>query len=269
MRTDAWRALGIPRGDCELSHLVSKDGIHPSTLGRVLLADYLFAYLGQAFKRAGERAASLGAHAPGFPLPATAAQIAEFKRAACGAALPKHPFQASGRDVYRMRCSGYFGREGREERGSTTNSSSSALDIVGGEGFQFFLNTTNGAARRKPGWVATTAGAHMDMAMNTWFESPTTLGEAISEVDVVLTYLRSYEHMGQASISCVSGCTCTEAVADAHRAERVSIAELVVLRVTPAARCVVRVRVRDETSSGEHKFKLVQLMARAIAREFI
>jgi hypothetical protein len=267
LNTEAWRALDLSHGDCQLLRLVNQDWIHPSMLGRVLLADYVFAYLGAAIKRAGERAASSGGQTAEFPLPASAAQIAEFRRVAGGAALPKTPFQASGRDVYQMRCAGYFGREGREARRSADTSTSGALDVVGGDGFQFFLNTTNGSAKRKPGWVASTPGAHMDMAIDTWFASATTPEDAIGEVDVVLTYLRSYEHMGQADVSCLSGCTCSQAAVDAHSSERTSVAEVMALRVTPAARCVVRVRVRNETSSGEHKFKVVQLMARAIARQ--
>jgi hypothetical protein len=271
LKSEAWRALNLPHGECELLNLVNTDTIHPTPLGQVLLADYLWAYLGTAVARAATleaahaSGADPGGKTLGFTLDASAEQIAEFAALAANASMPRRPFQAKGRDVYQTRCYGFFGREDMAPKAAGTgNEGALRLDVIGGEGFQFFLNTTNGSAKRKPGWVATKPGASMDVAVNTLFMSG---GQAVGDVDVVLTYLRSYEHMGQANVTCIAGCTCAGARVDAHRTEHVSVAELVMLRVTPAERCVVRVLVSADTSSGEHKFKVLQLAARALVQE--
>jgi hypothetical protein len=96
--------------------------------------------------------------------------------------------------------------------------------------------------------------------------------------------------MGRARLSCAGGCACAPAEVDAHHKERTSVAATAVLPVWPAPggdassnslesssssgggaaaaaeqlrRCVVRVEVLRGTSSGEHKFKLLQVVTRA------
>jgi hypothetical protein len=101
-------------------------------------------------------------------------------------------------------------------------------------------------------------------------------GGAGDVVEVVVAYLTSYEHMGRARLSCASGCACEAREVEAHRSKRVSVSETAVLRVRPAAggrgggaaalaRCVVRAEVLPGTSSGEHKFKVIQVVTRAKA----
>lgn len=157
---------------------------------------------------------------------------------------------------------------------------------------------------RKPGWVATAAGSTVDIAIDTHFDeagsaaansssgqqptagssnaafqmprmrgsangSPSsTGGSALSHMSIVVSYLRSYEHMGRAQLSCVAGCSCNASVIDAHHSDRSSVVQLHEVAVTPHKRCVVRLAVLSETSSldGEHKFKLIQIVARASNR---
>jgi hypothetical protein len=103
-------------------------------------------------------------------------------------------------------------------------------------------------------------------------------------VELVVAYLTSYEHMGRARLSCVRGCACEAREVDAHHSERTSVSAVAVLPLAPAAagagaaaaegqygsiggggmgRCVLRIEVLPETSSGEFKFKAIQVVARA------
>lgn len=58
----------------------------------------------------------------------------------------------------------------------------------------------------KPGLLATTAGASMTMVLRTRF--PRLPHAAL--VQLVVVYLGSYEHMGDAVLSCVSDCSCEQ-----------------------------------------------------------
>ncbi|GBF96630.1 hypothetical protein Rsub_09376 [Raphidocelis subcapitata] len=90
-------------------------------------------------------------------------------------------------------------------------------------------------------------------------------------LEMVVAFLTSYEHMGRARLSCSRGCGCEPRVVDAHHAERTSVSESAVLRLWPAPdggggglrRCGLRVEVLGGTSSGEHKFKVIQVVTRA------
>lgn len=84
-------------------------------------------------------------------------------------------------------------------------------------------------------------------------------------VSIVVSYLRSYEHMGRAQLSCVSGCSCGSSVIDAYHSDHSSTAQLHEVAATPSRHCVVRLTVLPDTSSpdGQHKFKLIQVVASA------
>ncbi|KXZ49985.1 hypothetical protein GPECTOR_18g140 [Gonium pectorale] len=95
---------------------------------------------------------------------------------------------------------------------------------------------------------------------------------------VMLAYLRSYENMGQAHVTCEGGCVCGEAarregdagapssdqpvaVLDGHWAERTSQLQLSCFpaRLGPAlalGSCVVRVAVGDHSRSGAYKVRV-------------
>ena len=74
--------------------------------------------------------------------------------------------------------------------------------------------------------------------------------------------------MGRAKVECASGCTCLAGagvVDGLWTNARVSITYLHFLFVRPAPRCVLRITVLNETSSGEHKWKLTTLIAKTMA----
>ncbi|PNH01936.1 hypothetical protein TSOC_012121 [Tetrabaena socialis] len=120
------------------------------------------------------------------------------------------------------------------------------------EGFEWVNEGT--AVKPKPGYVATRPGARLQLRLDT---DRSAVGSAANEnVHVYLHHLRSYQHMGSAKLSCVSGCSCPEVVVDAHITEQVSQVYLALVVVTQAKECVVEVQVLDQSKSGEHKFKV-------------
>ena len=121
-------------------------------------------------------------------------------------------------------------------------------------------------------------------------------------VGLWLGYLQSYEHMGRATIQCAGACACAPSEIDAHapplpNTPRVSITAVrrVTLRLPPSGEvdappgvkgtkgaagpignaslgggssgcCRLTLRIQSQSSSGEHKFKLLALLL-AEARE--
>ena len=73
---------------------------------------------------------------------------------------------------------------------------------------------------------------------------------------LLLAYLKSYEHMGIASMACMQGCTCRTRLVDGHQMARESTTHLHELLVSQHAECFVGVTVTNHTNSGEHKFKV-------------
>lgn len=100
-----------------------------------------------------------------------------------------------------------------------------------------------------------------------------------SVVGLWIGYLESYEHMGRATVSCAGSCTCAESDIDAHSAQtpRVSITAVrrIALRLhaldnagvprtsttkSTSSCCRLTLRIQNQSSSGEHKFKLLALL---------
>ena len=106
----------------------------------------------------------------------------------------------------------------------------------------------------KPGWVATTPGSELSIKVDTYFSG----ASENSRAKVQISHLVSYEHMGQAQLSCVSGCECESVMVDAHDGRfRQSITQSATLLVTMSEACVIKLVVLQGTSSGDgHKFKL-------------
>ena len=162
------------------------------------------------------------------------------------------------------------------------------LDVVASKGFAFSEYQLHGnTTRRKPGWIATAPGHSIDVRVSTLITAASAGGSVVPPyalprqrqppngtaqtrgwpLQVVIGYLRSYQHMGRANVTCVKGCTCFPSTIDAHSSEKMSVLRLHELIVTPAAECVVRLEVLKESSSpdGEHKFKLLQVAVRGSA----
>jgi hypothetical protein len=75
-------------------------------------------------------------------------------------------------------------------------------------------------------------------------------------MNVMLSYLKSYENMGNAWIFCYSGCKCASQTINAHHTLRQSTVFLARLLPTEDADCVIGVKVLHNTTSGKHKFKV-------------
>ena len=75
--------------------------------------------------------------------------------------------------------------------------------------------------------MATEPGSILQMAFDTLFlvdggiggssnDADAPAADAAAAVELVVTFLSSYEHMGQAEVSCVSGCLCSETIFEGH-----------------------------------------------------
>lgn len=117
-----------------------------------------------------------------------------------------------------------------------------------------WINEAKGA-RPRWGMVAKTPGALLQLKFNSM-----AVGKGDASVVALLAYLKSYHHMGQAEVSCVSGCSCAPVLLQGHTKEKHSQQELLKFMVSQSAECVVQVKVLPDTESGEHKVKLTGLV---------
>ena len=73
-----------------------------------------------------------------------------------------------------------------------------------------------------------------------------------------MSHLVSYEHMGRASVTCVSGCACQPALLEGHDGgSRHSVPVMLRMLVSRSSSCVVQLEVLPGSSSGGHKVKLL------------
>jgi len=151
----------------------------------------------------------------------------------------------------------------------------------------------------KPGWIATEVGASCVFAytlgsnvssssssalvtstpatfVDTSAEPPSPSDHgtspspsvALARNRIGLGFLKSYERMGIVRATCVHDCDCESLDIDAHTHNKFSPLDLQYITTTPRAhqaadgrgwRCGIRVTVLNQTSSGQHKFKLTAL----------
>jgi hypothetical protein len=76
---------------------------------------------------------------------------------------------------------------------------------------------------------------------------------------VLITHLHSWQHMGSALATCISGCKCEPLLMEGHSTSRHSVPVLAELPVSGSRRCVVQLQVLEGTASGGHKFKVMQI----------
>lgn len=81
---------------------------------------------------------------------------------------------------------------------------------------------------------------------------------------VSLGYLRSYQHMGAASVECVAGCRCDSTAMEGHWNQHATLVQTHEAQVTQAAKCRIRVTILKNTFSGEHKITLVSVMVSSV-----
>jgi hypothetical protein len=126
--------------------------------------------------------------------------------------------------------------------------------------------------RGKPGFIANESGSQLRLRLRLPRMASRGNGRGgASNATVHLGYLSSYENMGVASASCLSGCVCGRLILDGHRTgRRVSLEELSppleVSRARPEANasssswaCTLAIEVLPQTSSGLHKVKLTSI----------
>ncbi|KAL4856612.1 hypothetical protein ACK3TF_003052 [Chlorella vulgaris] len=112
----------------------------------------------------------------------------------------------------------------------------------------------------KQGWVATAPGSvlEFDVATDITPGNESFIGSA--SVAAAIVYLSSYEHMGQAEVSCVEGCTCQSKTLNGHMTGLGTQQSIMLVELSLAARCRLRVMVLPDTSSGEHKVKVTGII---------
>eukprot|EP00798_Chlamydomonas_sp_ICE-L_P023363 gene23363-30624_t len=72
----------------------------------------------------------------------------------------------------------------------------------------------------------------------------------------------SYEHMGMATVNCVSGCTCEELLIDANTQDQSSQLRMQTHKVSQSEECEISLTVVEATNDplGGHKFKVGGIM---------
>ena len=125
--------------------------------------------------------------------------------------------------------------------------------------------------RRKisPGVLALVPGATLRAEVDPDVGQPK--GRAGGLVRMAISYLTSYEGMGKAAVSCRAACSCDQTVIDAHRdtkagARKESVFETASLEVASHAHgaCHLVIELLTSTSSGQHKFKVRDLVVTAL-----
>ena len=88
------------------------------------------------------------------------------------------------------------------------------------------------------------------------------------EVTLGIGHLKSYEHMGQALVSCVSGCICKPTVFDGHNPASTASQEFwAYVAVTQSEQCVFEVASLSITKSGQNKVKVTSLLLTCMSPE--
>ncbi|KAA6418426.1 MAG: hypothetical protein FRX49_11586 [Trebouxia sp. A1-2] len=80
-------------------------------------------------------------------------------------------------------------------------------------------------------------------------------------VTLGIGHLKSYERMGQALVSCVSGCVCNPTVFDGHNPASLASQEFwAYIAVSQSEQCVFEVASLTATKSGQNKVKVTSLL---------
>ena len=110
--------------------------------------------------------------------------------------------------------------------------------------------------QNKPGWLATTDGASLRVKVKTRFmRSPPE-----KNVSLTISYLVSYEQMGDAVLTCASGCACEETLLKGTCQEEMSVTNSVTVEATQALHCSVEFVAR--ASANGAKVKLLGMSVR-------
>ena len=125
--------------------------------------------------------------------------------------------------------------------------------LSGREHWQYCSRTIALRSVRKPGLVSFVPGATLVVELDTTVPSAT--GSGVAQVH----YLASYDGMGRARISCVSGCTCASHIVDALQEQNTSVAVVDQFPVSPSPACRLHI-VNLGSATGElAKWKLLSV----------
>lgn len=136
--------------------------------------------------------------------------------------------------------------------------------VTAHDGFEW-INENPDGDRPKFGWISTKVGSTMTMKVDTNSVTGENKFPSNNNMVVELMHLKSYEHMGVASVKCTSGCTCDESKFDGHHEERNSQLNIHKIMVSQSQECVIVVTVLGETSSGDHKVKVAGMVVSEVA----
>lgn len=204
---------------CQLINAFIKDRIHPSLLGRRLIADALIQLLLATQDAALARPECAAAGAPGVPLPVLPISRGAWARPErrCALAEQLQPRVATGWAFH-------------------------DTEIV------------RNATVHKPGWLAEQPGAELEVSIgSTRLASLPPRGAARLDARFLISY---DERMGAANLACVAGCSCRPATLRARLAgARESVEGAYGVRVSQADDCVLRLTTLADGAGV--RFKLI------------
>ena len=220
----------------------------------------------------------------------------QIKHVTGARALPR-PIKPESLTVPKMRCFGSLGASGMDDTwehqwgGAQATSDSSIsgiadkaearstnrlrqpthIEIVRASHGWHYIDMDG--PKHKPGWVSNQTDSILIVSVDVSYISGSCdssgdsgdFGRTIDGgVDIILTLLSSYEHMGMAQISCISGCRCEKTTYDGHITEfRHSIPKehsILGLSVNQGySRCLIQLEVLSKSHSLGHKVKLLQV----------
>jgi len=134
------------------------------------------------------------------------------------------------------------------------------LNVMQPKGFKLTkMDGEKGRLRMRPGWIGREIGASLDLSLPI---DRSAFGSKLNElqVEVIVTFLVSYRHMGISKVSCIS-CQCEDHLLNGHHKDEISVPTSNKFFATVpkgSMDCIIQVEIVNATDSGEHKFKIIQ-----------
>mmetsp|Transcript_10267 Transcript_10267/g.30910 ORF Transcript_10267/g.30910 Transcript_10267/m.30910 type:complete len:546 (+) Transcript_10267:215-1852(+) len=114
----------------------------------------------------------------------------------------------------------------------------------------------------KWGFIGTQPGDWVRFTLDTTVKLHVGQEGGLRAVMLMLSFLASYQHMGKAVVTCVSGCACHPGPFDGYWTLQASQLTRMELIVTESPVCELEIKILEETSSpdGEHKVKFMGII---------
>jgi hypothetical protein len=129
---------------------------------------------------------------------------------------------------------------------------------IASDGFEWIDEGKHG--NQKFGFVAYTVNSSLALRFSTVLADSNNINKHYF-AHVSLVHLKSYEQMGTAHVTCVSGCSCKPSIADGHWDKKGSQPAVhMVSNVTQHTDCVIQIQVGTATRSKKHKFKVLGIV---------